>query len=135
MSLTLDYKENALGEFQVSDSELEQLADAALLADLKAKEAAEEQKSAKEAFKKALEARGALGPNTRAVGHVRTIIKPSRRFSASLAKELLSEAEVEKYSVTTLDSALVKRNVAPDVYELMQADFGFSLEVKVDTEA
>ncbi len=109
--------------------ELERLAEAALIADINAKEAAEVQKSAKEALKKALEARGMLNSDTKAVGVVRTIVKQVRRFDKSLASDLLTAEEIAKYS--SIDSALVKANVAPNVYEMFQKDYGYSLEVKV----
>jgi hypothetical protein len=119
---------------EIADAELEHLAELALEADMEAKAAAEKQKAAKEAFKKALEVRNALNQNTRNVGVVRTVIKNVRRWDEKKAKELLNADEVERYSVKKLDSALVKRNVTPDTYELMQADFGYSLEVKVGGE-
>lgn len=119
---------------EIADAELEHLAELALEADMEAKAAAEKQKAAKEAFKKALEVRNALNQNTRNVGIVRTVIKNVRRWDEKKAKELLNADEIERYSVSKLDSALVKRNVTPDTYELMQADFGYSLEVKVGGE-
>jgi hypothetical protein len=112
-----------------ADIELEHLAEEALKADLEAKEAADRQKAAKDAFKKALQDRGMLASDTKAVGPVRTIIKKTRRFSKTLAKQLLTPEEVAKYS--DIDSALVKANVAPNVYEMFQEDQGFSLELKV----
>lgn len=116
---------------EIADAELELLAERALDADMAAKEAIEHQKAAKEAFKSALEARNALNGDTKAVGIVRTIIKPVRRFDEKRALQLLTDDEAKRFSVTKLDSALVKRNVTPDSYEMMQSDFGYSLEVKV----
>jgi hypothetical protein len=127
-TITLDFETTAP---TVTDEELEQLALDALTADISAKEAAERQKVAKDAFKKALEERGQLNGDYKGVGVVRTIIKPSRRFDAALAKTLLTEEEIEKFSTKTLDSKLIQRNVSPDVYELMQKSSGWSLEVKV----
>lgn len=111
------------------DVELEALAEAALMADMEFKDAETKQKSAKDAFKKALADRGLLKQDTKAVGVVRTIIKKTRRFDPNLAKQLLSAEEIAKYS--DISSALVKANVAPNVYEMFQADQGFSLELKV----
>lgn len=113
------------------DSMLEELAEEALEADQAAKDAVARQASTKAALKKALEEAGQLDPDTKAVGVVRTIIKRVRRFSKDLAEELLTPEEVAQYS--SIDSAKVKANVAPTVYEMMQADQGFSLELKVDT--
>lgn len=112
-----------------ADIELEHLAEVALQADLAAKEAADRQKAAKDALKKALQDRGLLKQDTRAVGVVRTIIKQTRRFSPALAKQLLTEEEITRYS--DISSALVKANVAPNVYEMFQEDQGYSLELKV----
>lgn len=112
-----------------ADIELEHLAEAALQADMAFKEAERLKDSSKAAFKKALEARGLLKQDTRAVGVVRTIIKKTRRFDPALAKQLLTAEEVAKYS--DISSALVKANVAPAVYEMFQADQGYSLELKV----
>ena len=112
-----------------ADTELERLAEAALVADMNFKEAETAKNDAKAAFKKALEARGALNPDTKAVGVVRTIVKRMRRFDKSLASQLLTAEEIAKYS--TIDSAVVKANVAPNVYEMFQKDSGYSLEVKV----
>lgn len=128
MSLSLTVSQPATAAAG-SDAELEALAEAALLADINAKEAAEAQKSAKDAFKKALEARQMLNSDTKQVGVVRTIVKATRRFDKTLAAQLLTEDEIAKYS--SLDGALVKANVAPAVYEMFQRDYGFSLEVKV----
>lgn len=112
-----------------ADIELEHLAEEALEADIAFKEAERKKDSTKAAFKKALEARGQLKQDTRAVGVVRTIIKRTRRFDPALAKQLLTAEEIAKYS--DISSALVKANVAPKVYEMFQADQGYSLELKV----
>lgn len=112
-----------------ADIELEHLAEEALEADIAFKEAERKKDSTKAAFKKALEARGQLKQDTRAVGVVRTIIKKTRRFDPALAKQLLTPEEIAKYS--DISSALVKANVAPKVYEMFQADQGYSLELKV----
>lgn len=109
---------------------LEQLAEYALRADIAAKESAEEAKRAKDELKAALEADGKLNGATKAIGNVRLIVKPSRRFSEALALELLTPEEATRYSVLKLDSALVKRNVTPDTYELMQSGNGYSVELK-----
>lgn len=113
------------------DAWLELLAEEALEADAAFKEAKTKAESTKAAFKKALEDAGKLDGDTKAVGVVRTIIKRTRRFDPALAKQLLTPEEVAQYS--DISGALVKANVAPAAYELMQADTGFSLELKVDT--
>ena len=129
MSITLNYETNTLSASLQSDLDLEQLAEAALVADMKFKEAEAEKDAAKAAFKKALEARGQLNPDYRGVGVVRTVIKETKRFDKSLATQLLTPEEVAKWS--TIDSALVKNNVTPDTYAMMQKSYGFSLELKV----
>jgi hypothetical protein len=118
-------------EAQLAETKLELLAEAALEADIAAKEAIALQASTKAAFKEALEKAGKLDGDTKAVGVVRTIIKRTRRFDPKLAEQLLTSEEVAKYSA--ISGSLVKANVAPAAYELMQADTGFSLELKVDT--
>ena len=110
---------------------LELLAEAAYEADRVAKAAKDRADELKADLKMALEQAGKLNPDTKGIGVIRTIIKPSVRFDASLAKQLLTPAEVEKYSVKALDSKLVKANVTPDSYALMQKSFGYSLELKV----
>jgi hypothetical protein len=116
---------------ELIEAELEALAEAALEADIAAKAAVAKQESAKKAFKEALEKAGKLDGDTKAVGVVRTIIKRTRRFDPKLAEQLLTPEEVAKYSA--ISGTLVKQNVAPAAYELMQADTGFSLELKVDS--
>jgi hypothetical protein len=138
MSLTLNTGTAAPAKLTLSgktkqelvDAELEALAEAALEADIAAKAAVAKQESAKKAFKEALEKAGKLDGDTKAVGVVRTIIKRTRRFDSKLAEQLLTSEEIAKYSA--ISGALVKANVAPAAYELMQADTGFSLELKVD---
>lgn len=122
-------KELALSAPSAADIELEHLAEEALQADIAAKEAARVQESTKAAFKKALEARGQLNQDTRAVGVVRTIIKKTRKFDPALAKQLLTAEEIAEYS--DISAAKVKANVAPKVYEMLQADQGYSLELKI----
>lgn len=113
------------------DQILEELAEEALEADIAAKAAVAKQESTKKALKEALQAAGKLDQDTKAVGVVRTIIKRVRRFDPKLAEQLLTPEEIAAYS--TISGALVKQNVAPSAYELMQSDQGFSLELKVDT--
>ena len=113
-----------------STIDLEHLAEMALRADIDAKEAAEKAKGLKDQLKDALDKAGKLNGDTKAVGNARTVIKKTRRFDASLAAQLLTAEEAAKYS--KIDGALVKKNVTPDTYELMQRDFGYSLELKVN---
>lgn len=129
VTLTLN---TSIGDIKYSepDADLEALAEAALVADMNAKEAVALQASTKAAFKEALAKSGRLNGDTKAVGVVRTIIKATRRFDPALAKQLLTAEEVAKYS--DISGALVKANVSPVEYNLMQADTGFSLEVRVD---
>jgi hypothetical protein len=108
---------------------LEALAETALMADMAFKEAKEHAESTKAAFKKALEAAGKLNPDFKGIGVVRTVIKEVKRFDPKLAVQLLTVAEIAQYSA--LSGALVKDNVAPSVYALMQAPGTTSLELKV----
>lgn len=111
--------------------ELEALADAALEADLAAKEAAEKAKALKDTLKDKLQQYNMLSGDTKALGHVRTVIKPVRRFDEKLALDVLSPEEIEANSVRKLDPALLKRNFAPAAFELFQRDYGFSVELKI----
>lgn len=110
--------------------DLEHLAESALRADMAAKEATERAKELKDQLKEALDKAGKLNGDTKAIGNARTVIKQVRRFDAKLAAELLTPEEAAKYS--KIDGTLVKKNVTPDTYELMQRDFGYSLELKVN---
>lgn len=122
-------KELALSAPSAAQIELEHLAEEALEADIAFKEAERKKDSAKAALKKALQENGLLHPDNKNVGVVRTIIKQTRRFDPALAKQLLTEEEIARYS--DISSAKVKANVPPAVYEMFQADQGYSLELKV----
>lgn len=112
--------------------DLEHLAESALRADMAAKEATDKADELKTQFKEALAKTGKLNGDTKAVGNARTVISPNRRFSQKLAKELLTEDEIAKYSKTVIDPDLVKANVSPDVFALMQDDNGWKLGLKVN---
>ena len=124
MSLTLSTRP-AL----VHQDDLEALAETALMADLAFKEAKEKAESTKAAFKKALEDAGKLNPDFKGIGIVRTVIKEVNRFDPKKAVELLNESEIRECSA--LSGTLVKQNVAPSVYALMQSPGTTSLELKV----
>lgn len=124
MSLTLSTRP-AL----VHQDELEALAETALMADLAFKEAKEKAESTKAAFKKALEDAGKLNSDFKGVGIVRTVIKEVNKFDPKKAVELLNEAEIRECSA--LSGTLVKQNVAPSVYALMQSPGTTSLELRL----
>lgn len=122
----------SLTDETMTEDELEVLAEQALQADIELKEATERAKALKQQFKDALEAQGKLGTDFHGIGPVRTIIKHVRRFDEATARQALTDEEIEKYSVKKLDSALLKKNYAPTVYEeLFSKDYGFSLEFRV----
>jgi len=111
---------------------LEQLAEDALRADLQAKQAADKAKDLKDRLKAALDAEGRLNEDMKGIGNVRTVVKHVRRFDESMAKQALTDEEIEKYSVQKLDSNLLKQNYSPKIYsELFSKDYGWSLELKV----
>jgi hypothetical protein len=111
---------------------LEGLAEAALEAQRKAKEAEEEAKAATDAFRSALEEVGKLDADTKAVGIVRTTIYPTKRFNETLARSLMTKKLQKECEKTVLDSAAVKRHVSPVDYERMQVTTGWTLKLSVD---
>jgi hypothetical protein len=116
-----------------ADYELEALAELALNADLRAKNAATEAKSANDAFRKALIASGKLNADTHAVGPVRTVIYPTKRWNEALARTLMTKKLQKECEKTVLDSAAVKAKVSPEVYETMQEVSGWTLKLSVDS--
>jgi len=116
------------------DTELELLAEAALAAQKREKAATLEAKSATEAFRKALEAAGRLHADNKEVGIVRTVIYPTRRFSETLARGLMTKKLQKECEKTVLDTAAVKKNVSPADYERMQETTGFTLKLSLDSE-
>jgi hypothetical protein len=117
-----------------ADAELEELAEKALEAQQAAKDAALEYKSAEDAFRKALEAAGKLDKDTKAVGIVRTVIYPTKRFDEETARGILTKKLAKECEKTVLDSAKVKANVSPAVYESMQVTTGMTLKISLDKE-
>lgn len=115
-----------------TDAELERLAELALTADIRAKDAAAEAKSATEAFKKALEAANMLDGDTKAVGVVRTVIYPTKRFDETLARSLMTQKLQKECSKTVLDPKLVQVKVSPEQYEQFQAVSGWTMKLSVD---
>jgi DNA-binding protein H-NS len=111
---------------------LELLAEAALMAQQKAKEAEEAAKAATDAFRQALEAAGKLNEDTKAVGIVRTTLYPTRRFSEDLARSIMTKKLAKECEKTVLDSNAVKRNVSPADYERMQSVTGWTMKLSVD---
>jgi DNA-binding protein H-NS len=114
------------------DVVLELLAEAALEAQQKAKQADEEAKAATDAFRQALEAAGKLNEDTKAVGIVRTTLYPTRRFSEDLARSIMTKKLAKECEKTVLDSNAVKRNVSPADYERMQSVTGWTMKLSVD---
>lgn len=114
--------------------ELERLAEAALTADIRAKDAALEAKSATEAFRKALAEANMLDADTHAVGIVRTVIYPTKRFDETLARTILTKKLQKECEKVTLDSALVKAKVSPEQYESLQKVSGMTLKLSIDKE-
>lgn len=117
-----------------TDTELEMLAEAALAAQQREKDAALEAKSATAAFREALDAAGKLNADNKAVGIVRTVIYPTKRFDEETARGLMTKKLQKECEKTVLDSAKVKANVAPAVYESMQVTSGMTLKISLDKE-
>lgn len=113
----------------VSTFDLEALAEKALNDQIIFNEAKANAESSKAAFRKALEESGNLNPDFKGTSLVRTIVKNVSRFDPKKAVELLTPEEVARYSA--LSGSLVKNNVTPDTYALMQSPGTTSLELKV----
>ena len=111
----------------ITESALERLAEEALTADIRAKDAAAEAKSATDAFRKALAEANMLDSDTKAVGIVRTTIFPTKRFDETLARSLMTQKLQKECSKVVLDSALVKAKVSPEQYEAFQKVSGMTL--------
>jgi len=117
-----------------ADTQLELLAEAALAAQKREKDATLEAKSATAAFREALEAAGKLNADNKAVGIVRTVIYPTRRFNEELARGIMTKKLAKECEKTVLDTAAVKKNVSPADYERMQETTGYTLKLSLDTE-
>jgi len=118
----------------ITESALERLAEEALTADIRAKDAAAEAKSATDAFRKALAEANMLDSDTKAVGIVRTTIFPTKRFDETLARSLMTQKLQKECSKVVLDSALVKAKVSPEQYEAFQKVSGMTLKLSIDKE-
>jgi len=113
---------------------LERLAEDALAAQQAEKAATLAAKSATEAFRKALDAAGKLNADNKAVGIVRTVIYPTKRFDEETARGILTKKLAKECEKTVLDTAKVKANVSPAVYESMQVTTGMTLKISLDKE-
>lgn len=111
------------------DVDLDALALQALEADMLAKETADLAKGLKDKLKTVLTEQGLYNSDFKGTDHVRTVIKETSRFDPKKALELLNADEVAQCSA--LSGTLVKANVAPAVYTLMQSPGTTSLELKI----
>ena len=117
-----------------ADDQLELLAEAALAAQKREKDATLEAKSATAAFREALEAAGKLNADNKAVGIVRTVIYPTKRFDEETARSLMTKKLQKECEKTVLDTAKVKANVSPADYEKFQVTTGMTLKISLDKE-
>lgn len=126
----MDYDEEAQARDSLVDSAANDL-EIALRLELKAKRLAEQAKEYKDSGKSKLEKAGRLNGDTKAVGNVKTIIKPNRKFNEAVALQHLTPEQVEEYSTPRLDQAKLKENFSPKEYtEKFMKDFGFSVELQ-----
>lgn len=116
------------------DTHLEMLAEAALAAQKREKDAALEAKSATAALRDALEAAGKLNADNKNVGIVRTVIYPTKRFDETLARSIMTKKLQKECEKTVLDTAAVKKNVSPADYEKMQVVSGMTMKLSLDSE-
>jgi hypothetical protein len=134
LSLVTSNPITTIQELRDSDTELEMLAEAALAAQQRSKDAALEYKSAEDAFRKALDAAGKLNADNKAVGIVRTVIYPTKRFDEETARGIMTKKLQKECEKTVLDTAKVKANVSPADYERMQVTTGMTLKISLDKE-
>jgi len=134
-TLTLNTKSGpAVNDRPWRDQLLEELAEAALTADIRAKDAAAEAKSATDAFRKALAENNMLDSDTKAVGIVRTTIFPTKRFDETLARTLMTKKLQKECEKTVLDAKLVEAKVSPETYTTFQKVSGMTLKLSIDKE-
>lgn len=114
-------------------SNIDDLALAALKADMLAKDAEDKAKEAKANLYEALEKAGALNPDTKALGHVRTKIQPNRYFAVDEALQSLPKKVQKEVMVSKPDPKLVQGHLTPIQRETFMKDhpqrFKLSLEV------
>lgn len=111
--------------------DIDQLAAVALADDMEAKEAADKAKKSKEVLRKALEAQGRLNPDEKGTDLVHFTIKAPMVFDPKKAMQLLNADEIAACSA--LSATLVKKNIAPVAYELMQSPGTISLGLTVQS--
>jgi hypothetical protein len=132
--LTSPAETEAWTDASLLEAQLELLAEQALDAQQEEKEAALKAKSATEAFRKALDAAGKLNADNKAVGIVRTVIYPTKRFDEATARTVMTKKLAKECEKTVLDSAKVKANLAPADYEKCQVTTGMTLKISLDKE-
>lgn len=114
------------------NTNLENLAQAALAADIKAKEAKDYADEAKAIFVEALIAEGKFNANTKAVGDVRTKVTPNRFFDAEAAFESLDKKTQKAVLVTKPDPKLIQANITPVQKEQFMKDYAVPFKLGLD---
>lgn len=138
-ALKLNEEPHFIGTFEtfkemegaIAEAELEVLAEKALVASQKLAAAELASKSASDAFKKALEKAGKLTEDTKAVGPVRTVIYPTRRFDETTARGLMSKKLQKECEKTVLDTKLVQAKVSPETYQSFQKVSGYTMKLSI----
>lgn len=111
---------------------LENLAQTALAADIKAKEAKDYADEAKAIFVEALIAENKFNANTKAVGDVRVKLTPNRFFDAAAAFESLDKKTQKAVLVTKPDPKLIQANITPVQKEQFMKDYAVPFKLGLD---
>ena len=118
-----------MSELNTKHTDLDALAEEALEDDMVLKEATAKAKASKDKFKKALDEQGLLNPDFKGTDLVRVIVKAPMVFDAKKALEVLTPAEIAKYSA--ISGALVKANLSPNDYAVLQSPGSISVTLQV----
>ena len=118
-----------MSELNTKHTDLDALAEEALEDDMVLKEATARAKASKDKFKKALDEQGLLNPDFKGTDLVRVIVKAPMVFDAKKALEVLTPVEIAKYSA--ISGALVKANLSPNDYAVLQSPGSISVTLQV----
>ena len=118
-----------MSELNTEHIDLDALAEEALYDDMVLKEATAKAKASKDKFKKALDEQGLLNPDFKGTDLVRVIVKAPMVFDPKKAMQILTPAEIAKYSA--ISGALVKANISPNDYAVLQSPGSISVTLQV----
>ena len=132
-NLTMDelkvYSQERPPTLNIKHTDLDALAEQALADDMALKEVTAKAKASKDKFKKALDEQGLLNPDFKGTDLVRVIVKAPMVFDPKKALAILTPAEIAKYSA--ISGALVKANLSPNDYAVLQSPGSISVTLQV----